>query len=296
MKPLRGELSRRWPAEPFVARVTTNHQLPAAIRGEHVLLWKQPAVPISPDGFAAVLAVARTQGAESLIQLPPELGYLGDGDVVLINPPQGGLSVVYRLNSDHNALLATGRCNCRCVMCPQPPIARDDGWHFEALLQAVRLMSPRTACLGITGGEPTLLGGSLVKLQRHCRAYLPDTVLHLLTNGRAFRYADYACQVAQAAAPASLVGVPLYSDLAEEHDFICQAKGAFDETIRGLLNLHRFKVPVELRFVVEAPTAPRIVAFSRFVTRNFPRGYPIASGGRDLLWHLLLVSCGRREE
>ena len=270
MQPLRAELSRRWNADPFVARVTTNPHLPTALRAEHLLLLKEQVTPVVSDGFAGVLAVEGTPGADEFVQVKSALGYLSDGDVVSVNPSHAGLNVVYRLNSEHNALFATGRCNCKCVMCPQPPVEHEHPWHFEAMLQSVRLMSPRMACLGITGGEPTLLGERLVTLVRHCRIYLPDTVLHLLTNARALEYADYAYRLADAAGTSFLVGVPLYSDLANEHDFICQTKGAFDETLRGLLNLQRFKVPVELRFVVQRETAGRMASLSRFVARNLP--------------------------
>jgi His-Xaa-Ser system radical SAM maturase HxsC len=119
-------------------------------------------------------------------------------------------------------------------------------------------------------------------------------VLHLLTNARALKYAEYARELADAAGPAFLVGVPLYSDLAEEHDFICQAKGAFDDCVRGLLNLHRARASIELRFVVHSQTVPRMVAFSHFVARNLPFVSQIAIMGletvgfgaanRDYLW------------
>ena len=43
-----------------------------------------------------------------------------------------------------------------------------------------------------------------------------------------------------------MVGIPLYSDLSTHHDYVVQADGAFDETIRGILNLKRAKARVEI--------------------------------------------------
>jgi His-Xaa-Ser system radical SAM maturase HxsC len=65
-----------------------------------------------------------------------------------------------------------------------------------------------------------------------------------------------------------MIGVPLYSDLPEEHDYIVQARGAFDETVRGILNLKRYGVRVEVRFVIHHETVQRMTAFARFVARN----------------------------
>jgi len=34
-----------------------------------------------------------------------------------------------------------------------------------------------------------------------------------------------------------MLGIPLYSDIDDEHDFVVQASGAFEETLHGLYNL-----------------------------------------------------------
>jgi len=35
-----------------------------------------------------------------------------------------------------------------------------------------------------------------------------------------------------------LIGIPIYSDDPVRHDYVVQSKGAFDETIQGILNLN----------------------------------------------------------
>jgi His-Xaa-Ser system radical SAM maturase HxsC len=47
-----------------------------------------------------------------------------------------------------------------------------------------------------------------------------------------------------------------------------QARGAFDETIRGILCLKQFGVRVELRFVIHRDTYRALPTFARFVARN----------------------------
>ena len=48
-----------------------------------------------------------------------------EGDVVVINS-QGEIIFAYEIKSKHNAILATERCNHRCIMCPQPPILEEN--------------------------------------------------------------------------------------------------------------------------------------------------------------------------
>ena len=47
-----------------------------------------------------------------------------------------------------------------------------------------------------------------------------------------------------------MIGIPLYADYSQLHDYIVQADNAFDDTIRGILNLKRCRVPVEIRVVI----------------------------------------------
>lgn len=51
-----------------------------------------------------------------------------------------------------------------------------------------------------------------------------------------------------------MVGIPIYSDLSMVHDYVVQADGAFDETIRGILNLKRMRQRVEVRVVIHKQT------------------------------------------
>ena len=270
MKKLYSKLSQTWDADSTVARLTLNPNLPRPLRSSHFLITQ--GIPLQETNeFAGVINVSgQTTTERPFINLGPEFSYLGEGDIAWHSPRSGRFEVIYRKNSSQNHLFVTGRCNSKCIMCPQPPIPDDDPDRFESMLKAISLVSRDTVSLGITGGEPTLLGAGLIQLINSCQAYLPDTVIHLLTNGHRFKYSQYARELSFAANSHILVGIPLYSDIAGEHDFICQVKGAFTDTIRGLLNLHRATVPIELRFVLQAPAKGRIVRFARFVAQNLP--------------------------
>jgi hypothetical protein len=61
----------------------------------------------------------------------------------------------------------------------------------------------------------------------------PQTSLLLLSNGRLFAYLTYTQELASLKHPNLPVAIPLYSDIAHEHEFLVQAKGSFDQTIFG---------------------------------------------------------------
>src|SRR5262249_19685072 len=117
--------------------------------------------------------------------------HLSEGDIVRLDE-RGLVRTLYRRQSNHNTLFATERCNSLCLMCSQPPRDINDDWRIEEMLDVVSLMDPATEALGITGGEPSLLGEGLLKVIRTCRDTLPRTALHVLSNGRLFRYWPFA--------------------------------------------------------------------------------------------------------
>lgn len=247
-----------WPGEPAVLRVVDS---PAKSEGA-AFLGEEPA-----PGAALWLSRGQRPGA---VGLPEQLGYLSAGDIVRVSPRAGELRVMYRRSSGHNSMLLTERCNSRCIMCSQPPRPDDDSFLVDAWLQAVPLMDQSTRELGISGGEPTLLGDRFVELLAACNRHLPATALHVLSNGRLFNYLSLARAVADVGCRDLMVGIPLYSDVASLHDFVVQAKGAFDQTVRGIINLKRCGVAVELRVVVQQHTVPRLEALATFIARNLP--------------------------
>ena len=143
-------------------------------------------------------------------------------------------------------------------------------------------MARETPELGITGGEPTLLHGKLIEVIESAGRHLPATALHMLSNGRLLSYLRYAERIAAAGHPDFMVGIPLYADTADVHDFVVQAKGAFDQTVLGMLNLGRVGVRVELRMVIHRETYARLPQFARFVARNLPFVSQVALMGLEI--------------
>ncbi len=201
-----------------------------------------------------------------------------DGDVVQIEPT-GKLTLLYDISSNDNAILVTNRCNCSCIMCPQPP--RNDPEHiYEQTLFLISLMKDKEGrVLGITGGEPTILGDRLVRLIELCRKRLPNTLLTLLTNGRRLNDFEFTRNLASIGWPNLRFEIGLYADNDAEHDSIVGVGGSFYESIEGLHNLGLLGQPAGLRTVLHALTVERLVQFSEFVYRNLPFVFQVAFMG-----------------
>ncbi len=268
----------------LILLVTTNANYNHPMRSSAALLIDQFDPELAVDGFGAVL-VRKADGAwignGIAIEIGEEFEFLAEGDVIRITPDRN-VSIIYRLNASINSLLVTERCNSFCVMCSQPPRDIDDSYLVDQWMQAIPLFSRKTREIGITGGEPTLLGDDLFRLLRQLKSFLPNTAVHMLSNGRNFRHLEAAIRLAAIRHPDIMLGIPLYSDVAAIHDFVVQADGAYDETIRGLMNLHRCSIPIELRVVIHRATYERLPALARFIVRNLQFVNKVALMGLEI--------------
>lgn len=192
---------------------------------------------------------------------------LNDGDVILLTP-EGLLTVLYDINSEHNAIMATERCNHRCIMCPQPPIVQEkDKTPFN--LSLIDLMDPSTKEVGITGGEPTLIGDNLFVLIKHIQKRLPKAAISILSNGVRFADKDFAKKLALCQHHDLQIDIPVFSDVAPEHNRIVGAN-TFYKTVAGLYNLALFKVRIGIRVVVHKQTFSRLPQLADYIYHNFP--------------------------
>jgi His-Xaa-Ser system radical SAM maturase HxsC len=255
---------------PLIARITTNPDLPRALRPNHILKW-EGALEAAPAGFGLILVRSDLPGIPeypNMVRLAPQLSYLTDGDVIKYHPQDHSISVLFRHNANTHSFLVTERCNSFCVMCSQPPRDVDDRYLVEDMLAALPLLPEDTREIGITGGEPTLLGQDFIRLLWAAKTHLPRTALHVLSNGRNFKDLDLAVQVAKVKHPDLMIGIPLYADYSQLHDYIVQADNAFDDTLRGILNLKRCQQKVELRVVIHRANYRRLPRLAEFIARN----------------------------
>lgn len=256
------------------------------------ILSKEEALSIDDlKSFAAIvtdLAVSDKPSSDPEAAIPllsgaEHLDHIHEGDILKIDFKKGFVRSLYRMNSPHNSIFATDQCNSNCLMCSQPPKDVDDGDVVDEHLRLISLIPPTTQTLGISGGEPTLLGDGLVRVIAACKEYLPVTRLHMLSNGRRFADRAYTAKLAQVRHPNFMIGVPLYSDVASHHDFVVQADGAFDQTMVGLHNLARYRMAIEVRIVVHKQTVERLPKLADYIYRNLPFVQHIAFMGLEMM-------------
>lgn len=198
------------------------------------------------------------------------LDHLEEGDIVAIYP-SGAVNTLFRSRSQQNSLFITDRCNSNCLMCSQPPRNRDDlDFYYSINRELIRLIPKETQELGITGGEPTLLGSRLIDLLKLITLELPDTSIHILTNGRAFAWKNIVSKLGSINNQNIMFGIPLYSDYYVQHDYIVQAKDAFSQTVLGFHNMAKHGLRLELRVVLHKLSYKRLPELAKFIYKNLP--------------------------
>lgn len=249
--------------------LTTKSDLPTPLRNQkaYIVNNKKP-VPIGFAHYILINGHTETLPKNSKYTvLDEDFNYLGNGDVVTISET-GYFRTLFRAASEQNSILLTEQCDNYCLMCSQPPKDIDDSWILEQTAKLIPLIPRETRSLGITGGEPTLFGDDFIDLIKLFKNYLPNTAIHILSNGRKFSDPKFTKKYSSVYHHDVVVGIPIYSDDAARHDYVVQAKGAFDETIRGILNLKKLNQKVEIRIVIHKQTYEGLVSLAEFIARN----------------------------
>ena len=205
-----------------------------------------------------------------LVAVSQKYDYLADGDVLGFDHFSRKFRTLFRRNSVHNSFLVTERCNNYCLMCSQPPKDVDDRWILSEIKESLPLIDPATRALTFTGGETLSDWEDFTAVLKECRDRLPATAIQVLTNGRAFAKSKIVDAWKNIGHPNLMAAIPVYASVDHIHDHVVQAKGAFDETVLGILKLKDRGQRVEIRVVLHALTAPIIEHTGRWIARNLP--------------------------
>lgn len=253
---------------PILGLVTRN-QLSLS-RGNRVLVTKGDSLFLS--GFAGFIVNSHTDRKNFLPRVNVSSDFsdkLEEGDCLLIDR-DGTVTVVWEKKAPMNPLLLTELCDCRCLMCPQPPKPHDKKLTetSKQILKLVKTEVNQTICL--TGGEPTLLGEDFFDILKVINKKQPRSPVMLLTNGKSFANFEFTKRFVSLRPRNLLTCVSMHSDVDEIHDRIVGVKGSFYKTVMGLHNLARFREKIELRVVISRINAHRLESIATFIQRNFP--------------------------
>lgn len=235
-------------------------------------------------GFAGIITKDFSKKKNSLPQIKVSgevIDKLEEGDCIRIDK-EGTITVVWERKSPVNSLLLTEMCDCRCVMCPQPPKAHDKTLPEmnKRILDLVKIENNQTICL--TGGEPTLPKEDLFDIFGAINKQHPKSNVMILTNGKSFDDFEFTRRFVSAKPNNLLTCVSFHSDVDEIHDRIVGIKNSFYRTAMGLQNLARFREKIEIRVVVSRLNANRLEAIATFIQRNFPFIYHCTFMGMEV--------------
>lgn len=191
-------------------------------------------------------------------------------DVVAITPLTRAAHVLHRRDDLHHSLFVTNRCNSYCLMCSQPPTSHDDSWLVDEAMQLATLIKTSPVTLGISGGEPLLIGPRLRCLIDTFTERHPKTTLEILTNGRLLSDTRLSRTLLHSLSAKVRWLVPLYGHADFLHDYVVQSPGAFEQTLDGLLTLQAHGQPIQLRIVLVEPVLKELVGLCEFIGRNLP--------------------------
>ena len=255
---------------PLVGKITRD---PTKVDANSFLV-SENGIPKIPDrmylGMLTTDKEISTSNNTPIVYNIPTLDHLSEGDLITVGV-DGNINTLYRIHSTHNTLLATERCNSNCLMCSQPPKDRDDvPYSFWVHQKLIPLLPKDCPEIGISGGEPTLMGEYFYKLIEQLKVELPNTEVHVLTNGRSFAWLHLADRLAKINHERVMLGIPVYSDYYQIHDYIVQAPHAFNQTISGLHNLARLNQRIEIRIVLHKQSIPRLTKLARYIYKNLP--------------------------
>lgn len=197
-----------------------------------------------------------------------EEGTLEPQDVVAVDFHGRQSEVLMRKADLHHTVFLTNRCNSRCIMCSQPPTPHDDSWRFQEAMVLAQSLTWSPPVFGFSGGEPLLLGDALREVLDQFLQWHPTAKLEVLTNGRLVSDGALAKKLLEGLKGTSWM-VPLYGHAPFVHNHVVQAE-AFDQTIAGLLNLQRFRQPIQLRAVLIQPVLRFLPELCEFIANNLP--------------------------
>ena len=219
-------------SQEIVGRVTLNGKS-IFNRSSYILVSDSPS---STKGYRAVISKIDIKSNMSIPYIQVDnTNDFNEGDVINITT-DGEICFLYEINSSSNAIFATARCNHRCIMCPQPPVLQEkDKTDFN--LELIKLFDKNTQEVGITGGEPTMIGDRLFELIRQIKKSCPQAAISILSNGVKFADIEYTAKLAACNHHDLQIDVPIFSDIASEHNRIVGAK-TFYKTVQAFIIWH----------------------------------------------------------
>lgn len=259
---------------PIVAKVTMKSILRKRKRKNYFFVQEK----LTKDKDYAAQIIKNSNIDELKIDSPVAFGLiniedLNEGDIIMLHP-DGRIEFLFEQNEPFNPILVTNRCNANCIACPQPQVQSETD-RTQLNLKIISLIDKNATTIGITGGEPSLLGDEFLTLMRQIKKSLSNTNILLLTNGIKFSDYEFVKELYKIGNKNLQIDIPIFSDTDSDHNKALGAKG-FYKMIQGLYNLATLNFKIGLRIVVQKDNYKRLPQIAEFIYHNFPFVYHIA--------------------
>lgn len=249
--------------KPKILRVTTSPIL--FNRSKYAFVTKQSN--IFDFGYGAIISPVKKHKKNLVSIEKQEVERFHDGDIVEITKEQ--INFLWEYNNNDNSFFLTELCNCKCIMCPQPPKPHNKEFEEKALSTLALIPDDYKGDICLTGGEVTLLNDFFLDFLRQVRAKFKHNFITILTNGKSFSNFDFLNKFHAIQAKA-LVAISLTADVDTLHDEIVGAKKSFYQTHQGICNLGKACEAIELRIVVSRLNYARLPQIADYIYRNYP--------------------------
>ncbi len=160
------------------------------------------------------------------------------------------------------------KCNNDCISCIFD--TRQVKYLNEPSTEKVKELIknwPSKDHIGFTGGEPTLQK-DLFELIEFAHKLYPKTEISLFSNGRKFSEKEFTEKLSKLDLKKFKVCIPIYSHRAEVHDYITRVEGSWKETVKGIKELLKRGIAVELRVIVQKANYTRLEKTAEFIARE----------------------------
>lgn len=191
-------------------------------------------------------------------------------EYAIVKIDRNSIYLTFMPSSNAHTLFFTSKCNHYCLMCSEPPKTANDDYLIEDNLKIIELIDKSLPVLGISGGEPTLLGDNFLKIIKKIRTELPETTIRVLTNGRAYTNETFVKNIAEIAKGYFVSEIPLYNSDYARHDYIVQSRNAFFETIDGFYQCAKYGLATEVRVVLTKQNYKNLPDLMYFIYKNIP--------------------------
>lgn len=140
-------------------------------------------------------------------------------------------------------------CNCNCQFCVQADNKCTGNRSFDEIKQDLTESRTRCDSCVLTGGEVTIRKDffDIVKLAKE----LGYKTIQIQTNGRMLSKPDFVKKAVLSGA--TEFAPALHGYCKEQHDFLTQAPGSFEQTVEGIKNVKRLGLRVLTNTVVVKP-------------------------------------------